>query len=99
MLMESYDQMVEHVFGSKVLDDGSWQQVLKLHKILLQTNEEIWDHEDQIRDCERKEDFGETFVETARAIYRTNDYRCQLKREINELFSSVIIEEKSYKPY
>jgi hypothetical protein len=44
-------------------------------------------------------DFGETFIGLARAVYQTNDERARLKREINVLLGSEIIEEKSYKPY
>lgn len=59
-------------------------------------NAAIWDVEDEIRDCERRGDFGERFVELARAVYRTNDRRAAVKREINLLARSGIIEEKSY---
>ena len=62
-------------------------------------NQELWTIEDDIRDCERAGDFGSTFVELARAVYKTNDRRAALKREINVLLGSVLIEEKSYQPY
>lgn len=66
---------------------------------LLAVNGELWDIEDAIRDCERDGDFGPRFIELARAVYRTNDRRAELKREINRLLASGIVEEKSYKPY
>ena len=55
--------------------------------------------EDDIRDCERAKDFGQKFVELARAVYFTNDERAAVKRQINELLNSAIIEEKSYAAY
>jgi hypothetical protein len=66
---------------------------------LLGVNGELWDIEDEIRDCERAGDFGPRFIELARAVYRTNDRRADLKRDINRLLASGIVEEKSYKPY
>ncbi len=62
-------------------------------------NEALWDIEDRIRGCERNGDFGPTFVELARAVYRTNDRRAHLKRAVNELLGSTLIEEKSYAAY
>ena len=62
-------------------------------------NEALWEIEDDIRDCERAKNFGETFIELARSVYITNDRRAALKREINELLGSSLIEEKSYASY
>jgi hypothetical protein len=61
-------------------------------------NEALWDIEDRIRDHERMADFGAAFVELARAIYRHNDARGALKREISLMLGSTLIEEKSYRP-
>ena len=55
-----------------------------------------WDVEDEIRLCEKAGDFGERFVALARAVYFTNDRRAALKREINRLCNSAIVEEKHY---
>jgi hypothetical protein len=66
---------------------------------LKEVNQQLWEIEDQIRDCERNHDFGETFIDLARAVYKTNDRRAQLKREINDLLGSRIVEEKSYASY
>jgi hypothetical protein len=63
---------------------------------LKKTNETLWAVEDDIRECEKQQDFGPRFVELARAVYRNNDQRAALKREINAISGSVIIEEKSY---
>lgn len=66
---------------------------------LQQVNESLWDIEDRIRCCERDKDFSVRFIELARSVYRTNDRRAELKREINELLGSELIEEKSYEKY
>jgi tetratricopeptide (TPR) repeat protein/post-segregation antitoxin (ccd killing protein) len=63
---------------------------------LKKTNESLWQIEDAIRVCERNQDFGPTFVDLARSVYRENDRRADLKRQINVLFGSKLIEEKSY---
>jgi tetratricopeptide (TPR) repeat protein len=59
-------------------------------------NAELWEIEDNIRVCEKNDDFGPTFVALARSVYKTNDRRAALKREINLLLNSKIVEEKSY---
>jgi hypothetical protein len=66
---------------------------------LKEINLKLWVIEDDIRDCERSKDFGQKFVELARAVYFTNDERAAVKRQINELLNSAIIEEKSYAAY
>ncbi|WP_255720132.1 DUF6165 family protein [Oryzibacter oryziterrae] len=66
---------------------------------LRDVNAALWDIEDEIRDCEREQDFGPRFIALARSVYFTNDKRADLKREINLELSSGIVEEKSYKPY
>ena len=73
--------------------------IVRLHAALRSVNEELWVIEDDIRDRERDGDFGPRFVELARAVYRTNDRRAELKREINDALGSGIVEEKSYRPY
>lgn len=62
-------------------------------------NAEIWDLEDSIRDHERRKDFGASFIDVARRVYKTNDRRAALKREINLIGGSEIVEEKSYAEY
>jgi predicted nuclease with TOPRIM domain len=70
-----------------------------LYKSLYEVNCELWDIEDHIRDLERKKDFSNDFVSTARAVYVKNDRRSEIKREINIKTSSGFIEEKSYEKY
>jgi len=66
---------------------------------LAKINGELWDIEDWIRDCEREKRFDKEFVELARSVYITNDKRCEVKKIINILTSSGLVEEKSYKEY
>ncbi|PVM83933.1 hypothetical protein DDF62_23295 [Caulobacter radicis] len=62
-------------------------------------NAALWDVEDGKRACERNQTFGPEFVELARRVYMDNDKRAAVKRQINELAGSDIVEEKSHKPY
>jgi len=66
---------------------------------LANINGQLWDIEDWIRDCEREKRFDKEFVELARSVYITNDKRCEVKKLINILTSSGLVEEKSYKDY
>jgi len=73
-----------------------------LHRLsadLKAVNEVLWQVEDAIRACERSADFGPRFVDLARSVYRNNDRRAALKRQINELLGSELVEEKSYEAY
>jgi uncharacterized protein (DUF3084 family) len=96
-LSESAHKMREWLEGNKQQD--KMRQLDKLALRLKETNEQIWDIEDRIRDLERDQDFSEDFIETARSVYYTNDQRAELKREISALFNSDIAEEKSYSEY
>jgi flagellar capping protein FliD len=71
----------------------------RLEEQLLQVNGRLWDIEDQLRSLERENKFQERFIELARSVYRLNDQRSTLKRKINEVTGSGIIEEKSYYSY
>ncbi len=66
---------------------------------LKQVNEALWDIEDAIREEERHQRFGATFIELARKVYFTNDRRCEIKRQMNMAAGSRLIEEKSYSDY
>src|SRR5262249_47765018 len=73
----------------------SWA-LSKLADELKAVNERLWEIEDEIRACEQRSDFGPRFIELARSVYRENDRRAQLKRQINDLLGSRVVEEKSY---
>ncbi|MBC9210153.1 hypothetical protein IBL26_25260 [Roseomonas aerophila] len=62
-------------------------------------NGTLWTIEDDIRDCERRQDFGADFVRLARSVYITNDERAALKRSLSLLLGSRFAEVKSYAPY
>ena len=61
-------------------------------------NNTLWRIEDDVRACEAKRDFGPEFIELARAVYTCNDRRAAIKKQINLLTGSSLIEEKSYAP-
>jgi hypothetical protein len=66
---------------------------------LREVNGQLWEIEDKIRICEGQQNFGDDFVALARAVYKTNDLRAAIKREINEATGSELLEEKSYEEY
>ena len=66
---------------------------------LIDINSTLWQIEDDIRDCERKKNFNENFVQLARSVYITNDKRAEIKLKINKQFGSKIVEVKSYNKY
>lgn len=62
-------------------------------------NETLWAIEDRIRAHERSGDFNDAFIQLAREVYRTNDQRAAVKRQINDLIGTDIAEVKSYQAY
>ena len=80
----------------KVKDQESLNKnINKLQSI----NEELWDIENYKRECEANKDFGEKFIELSRDVHFKNDIRAQIKKEINLLTDSIIVEEKEYFKY
>ena len=97
-IQNEYDVLtpvVNHIYNEVSNQD----ELKKLHNDLLEINKKLWKIEDDIRECERAKDFGETFVELARAVYFTNDDRSVVKKDINTLTGSDLVEEKSYEDY
>ena len=76
------------VFG----DSNLYNKIDELSEI----NSQLWDIEDWIRECEKEQRFDKEFVELARSVYKLNDQRAQLKKDINILTKSNFVEEKSY---
>ncbi len=62
-------------------------------------NQQLWDIEDKLRKKEKLKEFDADFIELARSVYHINDVRSEIKREVNELTGSMIIEEKHYEKY
>ena len=74
-------------------------ELAALEDELFRVNGRLWDVEDEVRSLEQSGDFGERFIELARSVYRLNDQRSVLKRRINTVTASAIVEEKSYPAY
>jgi hypothetical protein len=71
----------------------------ELYEVLYSINYMLWNIEDEIRLCEKQKIFDEKFITLARQVYMINDKRAKVKKEINVLYNSDFIEEKSYQPY
>jgi hypothetical protein len=78
---------------------GGVAEIDALSAELEAVNAALWDIEEGKRECERRKDFGEAFVDLARKVYIENDRRAAIKRRINEAAGSDLVEEKSYRPY
>ena len=74
---------------------------LEIDKLILttlkQVNMNLWDIENEIRIKEQKNEFDQDFINLARSVYKKNDKRASLKKEINLKYGSMLVEEKSYK--
>jgi len=75
------------------------EAVQQAREALKATNEKLWVIEDQIRMQEAAGCFGQQFIQLARDVYRTNDMRARLKKEVNLVLGSELVEEKSYQDY
>ena len=71
----------------------------RLFTDLLDVNEKLWRIEDDLRVLEKDQEFGNTFVNLARAVYFTNDERAEIKKKINLKTGSKLVEEKDYVEY
>ena len=88
-------RMLQDIAGAHAASD----EIARLKRDLKEVNGALWKIEDAIRDKERQREFDSEFIELARAVYKQNDARAALKRQINAALSSGIVEEKSYQPY
>ncbi|MBS2016742.1 MAG: hypothetical protein JST00_27910 [Deltaproteobacteria bacterium] len=88
-------ELVASLAMSLTLDRACRSAVEALHEV----NAKLWDVEDALREAERANDFGPTFVGLARSVYRLNDERASLKKRINRSLGSSLVEEKSYASY
>lgn len=87
---------IERVVGDIARFPGGLPQLLSE---LQGENERLWELEEGTRACERLQSFDARFVALAREIYRGNDRRAAIKRRINQLLGSTLVEEKSHLPY
>jgi dolichyl-phosphate-mannose--protein O-mannosyl transferase len=70
-----------------------------LHVKLQKINLILWNIEDKLREKEKDKSFDKEFIELARSVYKTNDERARIKKEINIVTLSDLQEEKSYQEY
>ena len=63
---------------------------------LMEVNLRLWFLEEDIRHYEKTNFFESAFIDVARKIYKTNDERSRIKKEINILCNSELVEEKSH---
>jgi len=59
-------------------------------------NEVLWDIEENIRKKESEKCFDAEFIQLARSVYMMNDRRAGIKKAINQMYDSAIVEVKSY---
>jgi Tfp pilus assembly protein PilF len=78
---------------------GWSEQAKELTAELRRVNQSLWDIENALRACERAGDFSACFIELARSVYRQNDRRAQLKRQMNEMLGARFAEQKCYTAY
>ena len=86
----------------KEVQDSNVETTEKLKSLfddIKEINLSLWDIEDRLRICEKNKDFGQSFIELARAVYLNNDKRSKIKSEINKILGSNIREIKQYVNY
>ena len=88
-------EFLQKTLKKYISEDKINEYLLKLVNI----NSKLWDIEDDIRECERKKLFDQTFIDLARSVYFTNDERAKVKNDINKTFGSELVEVKSYEEY
>jgi hypothetical protein len=81
---------------NKILNELIIPDIVAERETLKLVNRRLWHIENFKRECEKNQSFGEEFIESARQVYLKNDLRAELKRRINQIAGSTIIEEKSY---
>ncbi len=88
-------------FLKRALKDSGMEEALSqpLFQQLVEVNLQLWQIEDELREFESKRIFDAEFIKLARSVYKLNDRRAAIKREINLAFGSQLMEEKSYKAY
>ena len=75
------------------------EKIISLKRDLTDINLKLWVVEDEIREKDFKNQFDVVFIELAKSVYRLNDTRAQIKKNINLSLQSELIEEKSYKNF
>lgn len=83
------------IASAAMVQDG----LQSLKNDLTEVNLKLWGVEDDIRDKEFAGEFDSVFIELARSVYKLNDVRAKIKKEINSVLKSELVEEKSYKDF
>ena len=87
--------LLENVLAESISDPKITEYMEKL----VEVNSLLWKIEDDIRECEKKDQFDKKFIQLARSVYQTNDKRSEIKLDINKTFGSKLVEVKSYEKY
>ena len=82
-----------------IIKDNNLEVDIELVNSLKETNNSLWEIEDNIRIKESNKEFDKEFIQLARLVYKENDKRASIKKEINQKYNSDLVEEKSYKKY
>ena len=80
----------------KILFDTNLNININLIDKLKRVNCILWKIEDEIRIKENEKEFDNKFIKLARSVYKENDKRASIKKEINYKYNSELIEEKYY---
>ena len=83
----------------KILQDKNLEIDIDLINKLKGVNNNLWVIEDNIRIKESNQEFDKEFIQLARSVYKENDKRASIKKEINQKYNSELVEEKSYNNY
>ena len=94
--LENVNKELAYLESKSFTDD---LEVNALVKELEGINEQLWDIENNKRKCEADKDFGPNFIKLARDVYIKNDDRAKIKKMINIITRSSIVEEKDYTKY
>ena len=82
-----------------ILQDTNLEIDIDLINNLKEVNNNLWEIEDNIRIKESNQKFDKEFIQLARSVYKENDKRASIKKEINQKYNSELVEEKSYNHY
>ena len=97
--LENVEQELKKLQSILTQNGPKTMETIRLEGELRQINQQLWDIEDKIRDKERAKSFDDEFIQLARSVYVTNDERSRIKRKINDMLGSELVEEKSYAKY
>ena len=95
--LDNVNKELNHL--EEVVKNNNLKIEKKIFRQLKKINTNLWEIEDEIRIKESKNEFDKKFIDLARSVYKENDKRASLKKEINLNYGSLFIEEKSYKDY